>query len=66
MIGLLVFPQRHHRHRPSDLLVIPGQVFVDALAAPDVLPNPLRRTMSRRLVRTHPWLDEPGTEATVS
>ncbi len=48
---------------PSNLLEIPGQIFLDALASPDVLPDPLRRTMSRRLVRTHPWLDDPEPDA---
>ncbi len=36
------------------LWVIDGQVFVNALAGPERLPDPLHRTMSIRLARTHP------------
>jgi CRP-like cAMP-binding protein/predicted MFS family arabinose efflux permease len=49
----------------GELLLIDGQVFIDALSGPDVLPDPLRRTMTRRLRRTHahlvddPLLDDP-------
>lgn len=41
---------------------IPGDVFVAALASgPDALPDPLRRTMTARLVRTHPVLAADAT-----
>ena len=36
------------------LVRIPGEVFLSSLAAPDVLPDPVRRTMAARLARTHP------------
>lgn len=36
------------------LLRVSGDVFIAALAEPDVLPDPVRRTMAVRLARTHP------------
>jgi MFS family permease len=40
----------------GDLWVIDGRVFVDALAGPERLPDPLHRTMTTRLARTHPGI----------
>lgn len=37
-----------------ELLRVPGSVFLDAVATPEVLADPVRRTMSVRLARTHP------------
>lgn len=56
-IGLL-----HRRPRTAtveavcgvELLRVPGSVFLDAVAGPEVLADPVRRTMSVRLARTHP------------
>lgn len=42
----------------GELLVLDGRVFVDAVTADTVLPDPLRHTMLTRLVRTHPHLVE--------
>ena len=42
----------------SDLLAIPGTVFIDALAVADVLPDPLRSTMTVRLAQLHPAVVE--------
>jgi MFS family permease len=39
---------------PVGLVRVPGDVFVDGLAAPEVLPDPVRRTVAARLARTHP------------
>jgi MFS family permease len=39
---------------PVELVRVPGDVFVDGLAAPEVLPDPVRRTVAARLARTHP------------
>lgn len=45
-----------------ELLRIPGQAFLDSLAEPDVLPDPVRRTMATRLARTRPGsAPEPGS-----
>jgi CRP-like cAMP-binding protein len=38
----------------SELLAIPGTVFIDALAVAEVLPDPLRSTMTVRLAQLHP------------
>ena len=38
----------------GELWVIDGGVFVDALAGPERLPDPLHRTLTSRLARTHP------------
>ena len=45
----------------SELLAIPGGVFVDALAIAEVLPDPLRLSMSARLAHTHPALVEASS-----
>jgi CRP-like cAMP-binding protein len=44
----------------SELLRIPGSVFIDALAGSDVLPDPLRSTMTIRLVQIRHPLVEAG------
>ena len=38
----------------TELLAIPGTVFMDALAVAEVLPDPLRSTMTVRLAQIHP------------
>ena len=38
----------------SELLAIPGTVFIDALLVAEVLPDPLRSTMTVRLAQLHP------------
>ncbi len=43
---------------PVELVRVPGAVFIDGLNTPDILPDPIRRTVAARLLRTHP------TEAT--
>ena len=43
---------------PTELLVIPGRVFLDAVNASEALPDPLAATLSHRLSRTHPHLVE--------
>lgn len=40
----------------SELLAIPGTVFIDALAVAEVLPDPLRSTMTVRLAQIRPAL----------
>lgn len=37
-----------------ELLRIPGDVFTATFATPDILPDPVRRTIGTRLARTHP------------
>jgi MFS family permease len=39
---------------PVELVRVPGAVFLDGLAAPEILPDPIRRTVAARLARTHP------------
>ncbi len=39
---------------PVELIRVPGAVFLDGLAAPEILPDPIRRTVAARLARTHP------------
>jgi MFS family permease len=39
-----------------DLLVIPGPVFLDAVAASDTMAGPLATALNMRLARTHPHL----------
>jgi CRP-like cAMP-binding protein/predicted MFS family arabinose efflux permease len=46
---------------PTQLLVVPGELFVDAIDGLDRMPDPLGATMRTRLVRTHPhMLDVDG------
>lgn len=40
----------------GELWAIDGQVFIAALAGPERLPDPLHRTLTTRLARTHPTL----------
>lgn len=44
-----------------ELLVIPGQVFLNAVQAGDTMAGPLASTLHRRLEHTHPHLVEPAT-----
>lgn len=39
---------------PSRLTRLPGQVYLDTFAAPDLVPDPVRRALAVRLSRTHP------------
>ena len=41
----------------TELLVLAGCDFLDAVTGSGPLPDPLRRTISLRLGRTHPWLE---------
>jgi len=40
------------------LLRLPGQVFIDAMGSPELLPEPIRRNMAIRYARTHPPSDD--------
>ncbi|HYN35243.1 MAG TPA: cyclic nucleotide-binding domain-containing protein, partial [Ilumatobacteraceae bacterium] len=39
---------------PVELVRVSGAAFIDGLAAPDILPDPIRRTVAARLAQTHP------------
>ena len=45
---------------PTELLVIPGNIFLDAINAQHELPTRLAATLHTRLARTHPALVTPA------